>query len=527
MTTTAPFTDLPAAAAHVPAGPSRARHRGLVLAVVLLAAFAINLDTTIVNVALPVLSSQLHASTTDLQWIVDGYNLAFAALVLAGGTIGDRYGRRGTLAAGLTLFAAGALVAALAGGPGELIAVRVVMGAAAALIFPTTLSVISQTFPERAARAKAIGAWGAVTGAGVAVGPVVGGALLERFSWVSVFLALVPVAVLALVGALLVVPTGRAAAADGLDVRGLTASVVALATLVYTIIQAPERGWGSGRTLVGFAVAAAAFTALVLIERGQSAPMLDVRLFSNLRFTAASGAVTVAFFALFGFIFLITQYMQVLRGYGPLSTGLRILPVAASIAVTSATGTVLAVRVGNKAVVATGLALLVAAFTWISFATATMSYGQIAVQMVVLGSGLGLTTAPATESIMGVVRPEQAGVGSAVNDATREVGGTLGVAVIGSVYASLYRHSLHVAGLPASVQAAARSSYAAARNVAGHLPAQAAQLLSRQADAGFLSGLHAGCRVGAGVCAAGMLAVLAFLPARPQPTPAELGPDRS
>ena len=519
---TAAATPAPWVAPATPAHPA-ARHPGLVLAVVLLAAFAINLDTTIVNVALPALSNQLHASTTDLQWVVDGYNLAFAALVLAGGTIGDRYGRRGTLAGGLALFAAGALLAALAGGPGELIAIRVVMGAAAALIFPTTLSVISQTFPDRAARAKAIGAWGAVTGAGVAVGPVAGGALLERFSWVSVFLALVPVAVLALAGTLLVVPAGRAPAANGLDGRGLAASVVALATLVYTVIQAPEHGWGSARTVAGFAVAAAAFTALVLIERRQAAPMLDVRLFTNLRFTAASGAVTVAFFALFGFIFLITQYMQVLRGYGPLSTGVRILPVAASIAVTSATGTLLAVRIGNKAVVGTGLALLVVAFTWISFATATMSYGQIALQMVVLGSGLGLTTAPATESIMGVVRPEQAGVGSAVNDATRELGGTLGVAVIGSVYASLYRRSLDAGGLPGPVRAAARSSYAAARSIAGQLPAQAAQLLTRQADAGFLSGLHAGCRVGAGVCAAGMLAVLAFLPARPQPAPAGRG----
>ena len=498
----------------VPAASPGARP-GVVLAVVLLAAFAISLDTTIVNVGLPALSVQLPASTTDLQWIVDGYNLAFAALVLSGGTVGDRFGRRGTLAAGLVLFAVGSAVAALAGGPGVLIALRVVMGAAAALIFPTTLSIISQVFPARGARARAIGAWGAVTGAGVAVGPVVGGLLLEHFGWQAIFVALVPVAVVALVGTWLSVPSDGAQSGARLDVRGLTVSVVALGSLVFTIIEAPDAGWTSARTLAGFALAAVALVALVAVERRQVAPMLDVRLFANLRFTAASGAVTVAFFALFGFIFLITQYMQILRGYSPLSTGVRILPVAASIAVTSATGTLLAVRIGNKAVVGTGLLLLVVAFGWISTASATLPYGVIAMQMVVLGCGLGLTTAPATESIMGVVRPEQAGAGSAVNDATREVGGTLGVAIIGSVYASLYHSSLDSSPIPAAARSAAQSTYAASRSVAAGLPGRLGDVLLANADSGFLDGLHAGCRVAAGVCLLGAMAVFALLPSRP------------
>ena len=500
-----------------------ARRPGLVLAVVLLAAFAINLDTTIVNVALPALSEQLHASTSDLQWVVDGYNLAFAALVLAGGTLGDRWGRRSALATGLALFAAASAVAALAGGPGALVALRVVMGAAAALIFPTTLSIIRSTFPDRGARARAVGAWGAVTGLGVAVGPVAGGALLARWSWTSVFVALVPVALLALAGTWLVVPAGRPAAAGRLDVRGLVVSAVALTSLVFSVIEAPGVGWTSTRTLGGLALAAAAFAALVVVETRVDEPMLDVRLFADLRFTAASGAVTVAFFALFGFIFLITQYMQVLRDWSALSTGLRILPVAAAIAVTSATGTLLAVRVGNKAVVASGLFLLVLAFSWISLASATLPYGVIAAQMVVLGSGLGLTTAPATEAILGVVRPEQAGVGSAVNDATREVGGTLGVAVVGSVFASLYRASLDGLPLPPAVTDAARSSYAASRQVAAGLPEQAQRLLLEAADRGFLDGLHAGCRVAAGVCLAGAVAVLALLPSRPPVAAPETG----
>lgn len=494
--------------------------RGLVLAVVLLAAFAINLDTTIVNVALPSLSEQLGASTKDLQWVVDGYNLAFAALVLAGGAIGDRYGRRSTLAAGLGLFALATALAPAADGTGTLIAARVVMGLAAAAIFPTTLSIITQVFPDRGDRAKAIGAWGAVGGMGVAAGPIVGGALLDRYSWVSVFFALVPVAVLALVGTLLVVPSGRAEHRPKLDLAGIGLSVLTLGVLVGTIIEAPDHGWGSAFTLTGFALSAVLAIAFVTTERRCDEPMLDVTLFRNLRFTAASGAVTVAFFALFGFIFLITMYMQVLRGYSPLSTGVRILPVAISIAVTSATGTLLAVKVGNKAVVSTGLFLLVLAFGWVGFAPAHLDYRLIACQMVLMGSGMGLTSAPATESIMGVVRPEQAGVGSAVNDATREIGGTLGVAVIGSVFASLYRHSLDAASLPAQIRQVASSSYQAGAVAVGRLGADPstaglAGRLRAEIDDAFISGLHAGCRVAAAVCLIGAAAVLAYLPSRP------------
>ena len=495
--------------------------RGLVLLVTLVAAFAINLDTTIVNVALPSLAADLGAGTRGLQWVVDGYNLAFATLVLAGGAVGDRYGRRGTLVAGLAVFALASAVAPLAGNTAELVAARVVMGVAAACIFPTTLSIISQVFPDRGERAKAIGAWGAVAGIGVAAGPILGGALLEHYSWGSIFLALVPAAVLALAGALLIIPPGRQLDAPRLDLVGTGLSIATLGLLVGSIIEAPDRGWSSPLILTGFALAAGFGAALVVVEQRVEHPMLDVRLFTNLRFTAASGAVTVAFFALFGFIFLITQYMQVYRGYSPLSTGLRILPVALSIAVTSAGGTMLAVRIGNKAVVATGLLLLVAAYGWISLAPGGLRYEVIAAQMVLMGSGLGLTSAPATESIMGVVRPEKAGIGSALNDATREIGGTLGVAVIGSVFASLYRSALHGAiAVPDGLRSVAERSYQAGAAAAGQLGAGPASpgvagAVRRQVDDAFLQGLHAGCAVASGVCLLGALAVLRYLPARP------------
>ncbi|MEH3141306.1 MAG: MFS transporter [Mycobacterium kyogaense] len=368
---------------------------GAVLAVVLVAALAINVETTIVNVALPTLNSSLDASTRGLQWIVDAYNLAFAALVLAGGTIGDKFGRRRTLIAGLILFAAASIGAALCTTTGELIAMRVVMGVASAMIYPTTLAIITDTFRDPRQRAAAIGVWGAVTGLGVAIGPILGGALLEVFWWGSLFLALAPIALAAAVAAPLVIPAAKADTSSRLDRGGLLLSVVMLAALVYTIIEAPERGWTSPPTLAGFAVTILAGMSFAVWERRQADPLIDVSLFANLRFSAASGAVTVAFFALFGFIFLITQFMQLLQGFGPLETGIRILPVALSIAIGSVLGTQLAVRrIGTKVIVALGLILMAAAFAWVSVSDLSIGYPEMAAQMVLLGGGLGLTSAP-------------------------------------------------------------------------------------------------------------------------------------
>ena len=499
------------------AAPPRVRPV-LVLIVVLVAALAINVETTVVNVALPTLNSELGASTRGLQWIVDAYNLAFAALVLAGGTVGDKFGRRGTLIAGLVLFAASSVGAALCATTGQLIGMRLVMGVAAALIFPTTLAIITDTFRDPKQRAGAIGVWGAVTGLGVAVGPIMGGALLESFWWGSLLLALAPIASIAALVAVVFIPASAPQSGARLDRGGLLLSVVMLGSLVYTIIEAPEYGWTAIRTLVGFGIALAAAVAFVVWERRQSDPLIDVTLFTNLRFSAASGAVTVAFFALFGFIFLITQFFQLLQNYGPLETGVRILPVALSIAIGSVVGTQLSVtRVGTKAVVFVGLLMLTAAFAWVATASVDISYLQVASQMVVLGGGLGLTTAPATDSIMGVVRPEQAGAGSAVNDATRQIGGTLGVAIIGSIFSTMYIRQLSdstvLGALPESAQETARDGLAQGLQVAAQSPAGVAGPLRDTVSDAFMSGLHAGCLTASGVCLAGALFVLAFLPA--------------
>ena len=498
------------------------RRKPLILASLLLAVFVVNLDTSIVNVALPTLVRELHASTSTLQWIVDAYTLVFASLLLAFGSLSDRVGRKGVLLAGLGVFGLASVAGGLTTTPGQLIAARCVMGLGAAMIFPATLSVISNVFTERSERALAIGLWGATVGAAFALGPLVGGWLLEHFSWASIFVAMAPVAALGAALIALTVPTSRDPKAPKTDRLGVLLSTAGMGLLTYTIIEAPSQGWGSARTLLGFALAAALLGAFIAWQRRAAEPLLDVGLFRNLRFSAASGSVTIVFFALAGFIFMVTQYFQFLKGYGPLSTGVRQLPVAGSIAVTSVLGTKLAVRYGTKVVVVTGSLLLVGFFAWVSTFSAGTSYLEIAVLMVVGGTGTGFTSAPATEAIMGVVPKAKAGVGSAINDASRLVGATLGVAVIGSVFNSLFSSRL-TASLPAAVPApaahAAHSSIGAAleaahRTAIGGHPAAGAQLYDAASSA-FFSGWSTGCLVAAAVSTAGAIMAALLLPAQP------------
>ncbi len=495
----------------------------LVLVALVAAAFAINLDTTIVNVALPALVRQLHATDTQLQWVVDAYNLVFAALVLTSGSLSDRWGRKGTLLAGLAMFGLAGAAGAVSASAGQLIAARAVMGLGAAMIFPATLSLITNVFTGRAERAQAIGAWGASAGAAIALGPVVGGWLLERSTWPAIFWAMLPVAALAAGLVALFVPTSRSASTGGLDWAGFGLSTLAMGLLVYTIIEAPDAGWGSVRSVGGLIVAAAVLAGFVFWERRTPSPMLDIALFTNPRFSAASSSVTVSAFTLFGFIFLITQYFQFVRSYSPLATGVRLLPVALCVGAASVIGTKLAVRFGTKQVVTAGLVFVTGFYTWVALTiTTSTSYGVIATQMVLYGVGLGLTMAPATESIMGAVAKDKAGVGSAVNDATRLLGGTLGVAVIGSVYASLYtgRLGTHLpAALPASLRDLAGQSVGAAYAVAQRLATvgqgQLGQVVHAAAASSFIHAIAVACAIAGAVAALGAIGAAAALPAQP------------
>ena len=498
------------------------RGRGLALTALCLAAFIINLDTTIVNVALPTLVREIGATSTQLQWVVDAYNLVFAALVLVAGSLSDRYGRKGVLLVGLGMFGAASLAGALCSSADQLIVARAVMGLGAALIFPATLSLISNIFPERGDRAKAIGLWGATTGVGIAMGPIFGGWLLEHFWWGSIFVFMIPFAVLTAGLVAVSVPPSRNPSTPTIDWQGFVLSTVGMGLLVLGVIQAPDWGWTSQSALLTLGAGVVVLSVFFWVERRKDNPMLDVSLFANPRFTGASGAVTISFFALFGFIFLVTQYFQFVKVYTPFGTGVRLLPVAASVGLSSLLGTRLAVSIGNKIVVGTGLVFFGAALLWVSTGSGLTSYWVIALQMVALGTGMGLTSAPATEAIMGVVSKEKAGIGSAVNDATRLFGGTLGVAVIGSVAASLYASrlaSMLPTGLPSPALVAAKGSVGGAA-VASQRLSQAglghlAHQLQGAATQAFLHSFAGGCRVAGGVALAGAVFAAILLPARP------------
>ena len=425
--------------------------RWVALGVLCTSLLAIVIDNTIVNVALPTLARDLDADLSQLQWVVDAYTLVFAGLLLLAGTLGDRYGRRRTLLAGLGVFGLASAAAAYAGGADALIATRAVMGAGAAFVMPATLSLLISVFPDPRERAAAVGIWAATAGVGVALGPVVGGFLLDRFWWGSIFIVNVPLCALAIVVGLRVVPESRDPAPARIDWAGAALSGAGLVALVWAVIEAPSEGWTSAPVLAGFAVAAATLGAFVVQQRRAADPLLDLDLFRDPRFSAASATIMVLFFALFGFLFLSTQYLQFVLGYDPLEAGVRVLPYAGGMIVFATLSAKLVAHFGTKRVATTGMALFSAGLAVAATVTTGSGYGRLAIGLLLMGAGMGLAGAPATESIMGALPPERANVGSAVNDTTRELGGALGVAVVGSIMSSLYAGRLGDA-VPESVR---------------------------------------------------------------------------
>ena len=493
------------------------------LGVLALCLVIIGLDNTILNVALPTLQHHFHASGSTLQWMVDSYLLAFAGFLLTAGTLGDRFGRKKALLAGLVLFAGASMAVVAVSTSGQLIALRAVMGIGGALIMPATLSIITNVFP-RDERAKAIGIWAAMAAIGVGLGPLFGGLLLNWFSWDSVFYVNVPVAVVAILLAIRLVPESRDPKPGSFDFIGATLSGLGVLALVYAIIEAPGSGWTAPSTLGIFGLASALLIGFAVWELRTEDPMLNFDFFRNPRFSFGVVAISVAFFSLFGAIFGVTQYLQLAHGYSALQAGAGMLPLALGLMVGAGSSTKLAPRFGTNNVVFAGLvalsAVLLTALAW----SPDMHYWPLGLWFFFGSVGMGWTMAPATDSVMGAVPAAKAGVASAMNDVARQVAGALGTAVIGSLIATLYTSRMVNASFVASpeTRAQAEDSIGAAHGAAAALPSdQAAHLVTTSSQA-YTDALGIGLAVAAAVALAAAFAVRRQLPARNLTTPASV-----
>ena len=505
----------------------------LVLAVLCIAVLIVVIDNTIVNVALPTLSARLNASDSGLQWIVDSYSLPFAGLLLAGGELSDRWGRRRVMQVALALFAVFSLAAAESHSMTQLLIARSLMGASAAFIFPATLSLVTTAFDDYAERAKAFGIWGATAGIAIAVGPIAGGYLIDHYWFGSVFVVNVPIACLTIVLAAFFVPESRSPVLRHVDIGGLILGSVSISSLVLAIIEGPSWGWLSARVIGLLAVAVLTFVVFGLYERRLDDPMLDIGLFRRGAFSAAAAAIATSFFCLFGFVFLVTQYFQLVHGYSPLSAGEHTLPFAVVTMIATPLGAIAALRIGIRWVVSGGLVIMGGSMFWMTqFGAHAAYWGPVVSSMMVLAVGFSLISSPSTAALMSSLSPAQIGAGAAVNETTRELGGTLGVAVVGSVFASLFGRRIAEVLAPFhlghhEVIVAQRSMQAALRVIASIEPsgpgATAALTVKDGATQAFMDGFHQGCVVAAVTALVVAVVTFFYLP-RQSATPGHTGP---
>ena len=488
--------------------------------VVCVSILVVNVDTTILNVALPTLVRKLHATTSQLQWIVDVYAMVLAGLLLVGGSLADRFGRKRFFLLGLVVFAGGSIGSAFSGSVHVLIAYRAVMGAGAALMMPSTLSIINDVFHDPKERARAIGAWAGTSGLGIAIGPIAGGLLLARFWWGSVFLVNVPIVIAGLIAATVLVPDSKNPDVARPDPAGAILSIVGFGMLLWTIIEAPSDGWTSTPVLgVGFAGLTVLAT-FVAFEFRSSHPMLKIGFFKDRRFSIAAAGETLGLFGLFGSLFVLTQFMQFDRGYSPLQAGLRILPIAGVLVVAAPASPFLARAIGTRWTAAAGLSFI-AGGLWQVAANSTIAttYLNLVPGMMLLGFGAGLLIPAATNSVVGSVPRGDAGVGSATNGVALQVGGALGVAVVGSVLSTRYEDHMRALlvgqHVPGAAMVAILGSLGGALNVASEAGGVTGRLLALAARTAFMSGVASAAAVGAGVAAGGVVLVLLRLPSRP------------
>jgi EmrB/QacA subfamily drug resistance transporter len=495
--------------------------------VLCLSLLVVVIDNTILNTALPTLARVLHAGTSSLQWITDAYTLCFAALLIPAGALGDRYGRRLSLLGGLTVFALGSAAAAFASGTGMLTGARVVMGLGAAFVMPATLSILNAVFPPKE-RPQAIAAWSAVTGIGIVIGPTLGGLLLTHFWWGSVFLINIPLVAVALAGVILTVPETAEPGGHRLDIFGTVLIGGALFAIVDAIIEAPGRGWTGTATLAGLAAGLAALGTFTWWELRIAHPLVDLRIFASRAFSTAAASVTVIFFALFGSLFVLTQYLQLVHGYSPLSAGLRALPFALAVGAMSPLSPILASRFGTRLIIPAGMALMGLGLLDLSTAGVHTAYPPLALAVAIMGAGMGLVMAPASTTIMTTVPARQAGAGSAINDTIREVGGALGIAIIGSLAAAVYRsqltHLLTARHAPALIVHVATSSVAAADAAGQQAGGAPGSELVAAAHSAFVNAMAMGVRVAAAVALISAIAAIFALPRRREPQATQVAP---
>lgn len=467
------------------------------------------IDQTVVNTALPAISIGLGASTSTLQWVVDSYVLLLSGLLLFGGSLGDQFGRKRWMTAGLLVFGVASIGAALAASAGQLITFRTLQGVGAALVLPATLSIITNVFP-RGERARAIAIWTAVGGLGLAIGPVLGGYLVDNFGWSAVFWLHVPVVSLALAG-MVVVPESRDERKLGLDVPGAVLGTGGVMALVYGIIQGPEAGWTSAEILASFGLATALLAAFAVVERRSAAPMLPLRFFRHKDFTGAVLTIGLLIFAMLATFFSLTQYFQIVQGRTAFEAGLLIVPASvALIFAAPASGQVMK-RIGPRNLVLAMAGAMIAAMLMLSGLAVGSSTASVIIPLLIFGFGAGLGLPALTDTVMAAVPEEDAGVGSAVNDLSRELGGARGIAIIGSVVSGLYRSNIDAAltgAVPVDVVDLARQSVGVAAISARNLPAETAATVLNAANSAFVEAMTAGFRISAVVLA--MVVVIAF-----------------
>jgi EmrB/QacA subfamily drug resistance transporter len=501
------------------------KRRWIALGFLALSLLVISLDNTVLNLALPSISRDLGATLNGLQWIVDAYTLVFAALLLTVGSIGDRFGRKKVLQAGLVVFGAFSLGAALSGTTGTLIAMRALMGIGGAAIMPSTLSIITATFRDNKERAQAIAVWAATFALGTGIGPLVGGWLLTHFRWSSVFYINLPVVVIALIGGYFFIHDSRAENPRRLDIPGCVLSLTGLFALVYGIIQAGESSWTAHNVLWAFGFALVLLTIFVIWELHSTHAMLPLRFFKNMSFTGANIALTLVAFSMFGCFFFLSQYLQTVHGYSPLQSGVRLLPMAIAAFIGAMFSARLAQQIGTKLTVALGILIAACGLYYFNrIAAVNTSYLKIAIGMCITSLGMGVTMSPATNSIMGSVPVDEAGVGSAMNDTNRQIGGALGVAILGTLLNSAYAASIDKivwpAPLPAQALTTIRGGIQGAQIVAATVQKQSptlAQFIVNQANQAFTASMAHTLLIAAIIMAVAAVVVLIILPTRVRP----------